>query len=140
MTQTVAQRRFVRLAGTMNAKARLLGVRGRVTAEDLGRIALRQPSCTYCKVGLAPTEGGFDHALPWDRGGTNEPANIVRSCLRCNRRKFTKTPEELAEFEKVMVTCRRPGCGNVFKPRYAEWKNGRATVCSLSCAAKLRKR
>lgn len=124
----------------MNKKARLLGVRGRVTAVDLGRIHQRTPHCTYCRVGLAATEGGFDHYIPWDRGGTNYPADIVRSCLGCNRTKFTKTPEEWAEYEKVWVTCRRPGCGTVFKPRYAEWKNGRATVCSLSCAAKLRKR
>lgn len=138
MTQTAEQRRLVRLAAAYNAKARRLGVRGVVTAENLWIIELTGLACAYCGVWLEHGQGTFDHVVPMKDGGRNDLSNIVRCCLTCNREKFTKTPAQLAEHRSRVVTCARPGCGKQYRPRWAEWEAGRARVCSRSCAAKMR--
>jgi 5-methylcytosine-specific restriction endonuclease McrA len=46
--------------------------------------------CHYCG-GKATT---IDHVLPLERGGTNDPANLVAACGRCNYSKQEKTVEE----------------------------------------------
>ena len=109
---------------------------GIVSAEDLALVIMYSKHCTYCGIGLERGQGTFDHAIPLGEGGVNATTNIVRACYSCNRRKFSKTPEEHAVFQSVMMTC--TVCGKVFKPRHAEWKAGRATTCSRSCAAKSR--
>lgn len=138
MTQTAEQRRLVRLAAAYASKARSLGVRGSVTAEDLGLVELASPTCYYCGIDLPVGGGTFDHIRPLGRGGMNHIVNIVRCCLTCNRTKFTKTPEQLAVHEDRVVTCERPGCGNTYKPRWAEYEAGRARLCSRRCSALLR--
>ena len=140
MTQTSEQRRLIRLAAAYNAKARRLGVRGTVTAEDLFWVESGYDggNCYYCRIELEIGQGTFDHFIPFDRGGMNTAANIVRCCTTCNRRKFTKTSAQLAEHMARVVTCARPGCGKQYQPRWAEWEAGRARVCSRSCAAKMR--
>lgn len=68
--------------------------------------------CTYCGCPLIPDgtpdkedselqQRGYrhaylDHVLPVNRGGTNEPSNLVLSCTWCNGRKGNKTPSEYA--------------------------------------------
>jgi 5-methylcytosine-specific restriction endonuclease McrA len=48
------------------------------------------PGCAgYCK-----DEYDVDHIVPLDRGGHNDPSNIVISCSHCNRSKQDKLPEE----------------------------------------------
>lgn len=111
---------------------------GEITTADLAYVALRSHACHYCGIGLEIGQGSFDHSVPLDRGGPNHTANIVRCCYTCNREKFTKTPEELEKYHGVTVICALPGCGVKFKPRYAEWANGRARYHSRSCAAKSR--
>lgn len=140
VTQTAEQRRLVRLAAAYNAKARRLGVRGQVTAEELYWLEsqLWGAQCLYCDIQLEMGQGTFDHFVALDRGGSNTIDNIVRCCLTCNREKFTKTPEQLAEHRSRVVTCARPGCGKQYRPRWAEWEAGRARVCSRRCAALLR--
>lgn len=135
MTQSTEQRRLIRLASSYNTKARRMGVRGIIIAEDLGLVVLTSPECYYCGVGLEVGQGSFDHVVPLDRGGGNTIANLVRSCLRCNRRKFTKTPEQLVEHDARWVTCARAECGILFKPRWAEYEAGRARLCSRRCSA-----
>ena len=135
MSQTVEQRRLVRLAAAYNSKARRLGIQGRVTALELAEIELFQPVCYYCGISLEIGQGTFDHVLPLDQRGLNSMWNIVRCCLTCNRVKFTKSPAQLIEHRSRMVTCARPGCGNTFKPRWAEYEAGRARLCSRRCAA-----
>ena len=49
MTQTAEQRRLIRLAGAMNAKARRLGVVGTISAIEL---AVKPKHCFYCGVSL----------------------------------------------------------------------------------------
>ena len=138
MTQTAEQRRLVRLAAAYNAKARRLGVRGVVSAFGLALIEHEQPNCRYCGIALEIGQGTFDHLVPFDHNGQNVLWNIVRCCTTCNRKKFTKSPAQLAEHEARVVTCARPGCGKQYQPRWAEWEAGRARVCSRSCAAKMR--
>lgn len=133
MTQTQLQRRLVRLAGAMNQKALREGVRGRVTAAELAQVILESEGlCNYCGVELPDMEGTFDHVIPYARGGENLKPNIVRSCLRCNREKATKSPEELAAYAALRVVC--PVDGVEFRPRWADWKRGFGKYCSRRCA------
>jgi 5-methylcytosine-specific restriction endonuclease McrA len=125
------KRRIQRIASTFNAKARRLHVPGVVSWEMLASL---DPHCAYDGTELRLEDGTWDHVLAFDRGGTNEITNIVRCCTACQRRKFTKTPGEYAEHLDRLVTCKRPGCGNQYRPRWAEWQAGRARYCSHQCA------
>lgn len=136
MTQTKLQRVYIRRAAAINAKAARLGVRGRVSAEQLLQIALRYPKCPYCGVEIGPEHGQFDHRIPFDRGGQNLTENIVFCCTTCNRRKFTKSVSEHEEFLDFTVVC--PIDGTVFKPRYSDWKRGLGRYCSRACSASSR--
>jgi len=125
------KRRLQRVASTFNAKARRLHVPGVVSWQML---ATAGDTCRYCGTELRLEDGTWDHYLAFDRGGTNEITNIVRCCTTCQRTKFTKTEAEHVEHERRIVTCKRPGCGNQYQPRWAEWQNGRARYCSHQCA------
>lgn len=138
MPQTQEQRRLIRLASAYNKKAKRLGVRGTVTAQELYSVSNYNRNCVYCGIGLEQGQGTFDHVIPLDNGGKNDFSNIVRACLTCNREKYTKLPAQLKEHRERMVTCERPGCGNVYKPRWAEYEAGRARLCSRRCAALMR--
>lgn len=129
---TSARRRCQRTAASYNAKARRLGRPGVITGEMLAALP---GQCAYCGVELGIMDGTWDHVIPFDRGGTNVIENIVRCCTSCQRRKFTKTPAEYEEHQQLYVTCALPGCEKQYRPRYAEWQNGRARYCSLSHAA-----
>lgn len=133
MTQTPAQRRFIRLASSTNRKAARLGLNGRITAEDYARAYIASGgSCPYCGIDITPDDCSFDHRIPFDRGGENEVGNIVACCLTCQREKGTKTPDEYAHARTLTVTCE--GCGRTFKPRYADWLRGFGRTCSSECA------
>ena len=47
--------------------------------------------CVYCG---SKKELTLDHVLPKSKGGRNEWTNLVTSCMKCNRKKADKTPEE----------------------------------------------
>lgn len=136
MTQGQVQRLLVRRAAAMNAKARRLGVRGRVTAEDLARIITEHEGrCCYCGFEVSPRDGTFDHVIPFDQGGINLPENIVWSCRTDNRTKAaSKTPEQLREYQQLRVTC---PCGVEFRPRWADWVRGLGRTHSRACAGRL---
>ena len=137
MTQSMEERRFVRLAGAVNAKAARLGLYGRINAVDLARIYVQSEGhCTYCGVGLDPLHCSFDHVIPFSRGrdDANTPANIVACCLTCQRSKATKTPDESQQARVLMVDCEV--CGTRFKPRWADWTRGYGRTCSRACSGK----
>lgn len=134
--QTPLQRKYQRLASAINRKAEKLGALGRVSSIDLAIIARDHPRCAYCQVGLEPGQGSFDHVVPFNRGGRNEPENIVRCCFTCNRRKFTKTPDEHAEYLSTTVVC--PVDGVEFRPRWSQLRAGYGRFCSRRCAASSR--
>lgn len=50
--------------------------------------------CQYCAVKLDSETATIDHVLPRCRGGKHEWGNIVTCCLKCNRKKGDKTPQE----------------------------------------------
>lgn len=134
--QGAVQRRLIRLAAAMNTKARRIGARGRVSAEDLAIILVEsEGQCAYCSIDLDPLGGSFDHVISFDRGGDNLPPNIVRSCYECNRTKAAnKTPEDLAAYAALQVQCR--SCGRLFRPRWADWVRGLGKTCSRACAGR----
>jgi 5-methylcytosine-specific restriction endonuclease McrA len=133
MAQHPEERRLNRLAASYNKKGRKYGVPGTVTAVSLARKPL---TCHYCGIGIEVGQGTFDHVIPFDKGGDNRDDNIVRSCLTCNRRKFVKSPAEFAQHKDLIVSC--SVCGKQYQPRWGEWINGRARVCSRVCAGKKR--
>jgi len=136
VTQTPLQRRYQRLAQAINKKAETLRAYGRLSAIDLAIVARDHPRCAYCGVGLEPGQGTFDHVVPFNRGGRNARDNLVRCCYTCNRRKFTKTPEELDEYLATTVTC--PIDGTEFRPRWSQLLAGNGRFCSRRCAARSR--
>lgn len=122
-------RRLQRIASSFNAKARKVHAPGVVTWQMLATVG---DQCHYCHIYLDLRDGSWDHVIPFDRGGSNFITNIVRCCTTCQRKKFTKTPEEYAVAEDLRVTC--PIDGVEFKPRWAEYQRGMARYCSLRCA------
>ena len=65
--------------------------------------------CQYCLQQCASDDLTFDHVIPVSQGGGKSWDNIVSCCLKCNRKKGARTPEE-AE----MVLTHRPK-----KPAYS---------------------
>jgi hypothetical protein len=135
MTQTPIERRFVRLAGSINSKAHRLGLDGRVSSSDLASIFMDSDwLCIYCGIGIGPAHCSFDHVIPFDRGGPNCRENIVACCMTCQRSKGTKRPDEFAEARLLMTDCET--CGRRFKPRWADWMRGYGRTCSRSCSGR----
>jgi len=50
--------------------------------------------CQYCGKHLKLDEYTLDHVLPRSQGGISTWANMVLSCMRCNKHKGGKTPEQ----------------------------------------------
>jgi 5-methylcytosine-specific restriction endonuclease McrA len=50
--------------------------------------------CQYCEIKLDTETATVDHVLPRCRGGKHEWNNVVTCCLKCNRKKGDKTPNE----------------------------------------------
>ena len=51
-------------------------------------------TCQYCGRRFSRNELNLDHVLPRSQGGLSTWTNIVCSCLRCNRVKGGRRPEE----------------------------------------------
>lgn len=135
MTQSAAERRFVRMAGAMNTKAARLGQYRRLTSVDLAAaFVISNGKCTYCGIGIDPLHCSFDHIIPFDRDGPNVAENIVACCMTCQRSKGTKLPSEFAFAKQLLNTCET--CGILFKPRYADYMRGYGRTCSRSCSGK----
>ena len=67
--------------------------KARLSAKLIGRTAPYAPvkgECAYC---LAPATE-YDHIIPRGRPGWDAPDNMVPACVRCNRSKASRTPEE----------------------------------------------
>jgi hypothetical protein len=136
MTQTAAQRRYVRLAGSMNKKASKLGRPGVITATDLAAAFLASDwTCPYCGVGIDPLHCSFDHVIPFDNNGLNIPENVVACCLSCQRSKGTKSLDQYQFARGLEHDC--DVCGRHYKPRWADWVRGFGRTCSRACAGKI---
>lgn len=128
------EHRFKRMAVTHNKKARTTGVPGVLSYIDLYRVyEASEGVCAYCGIGISPEHCSFDHVVPFSAPGSrNERANLVACCLTCQRRKFTKSPEEYEEWQKLWLNC--PICGTRFKPRWADYARGFGRYCSRKCS------
>jgi hypothetical protein len=128
------ERRFGRLAAGIRAKGRRLGTKGTISADDLALIYLAQEGlCAYCGTEVTPDGVSFDHVIPYARGGSSWPENIVACCITCQRTKFTKSVEELQEWMALRRTC---SCGVVFRPRWADVKRGLGFYHSRVCSGR----
>jgi len=78
--------------------------------------------CQYCGEHFKTHELTFDHVLPKSKGGRTSWDNIVAACQCCNRRKGSKTSEDIGMFP--LSQPRRPsvyelqGCGRKFPPNF----------------------
>ncbi len=69
-------------------------------------------SCRYCGTAGEDWEMVVDHVIAVARGGSNEDANLVTSCLRCNALKWAhpagfmieQAPEHLREWWREFLT------------------------------------
>ena len=50
--------------------------------------------CQYCGKRFERCDLNIDHVVPRQRGGATTWTNVVCSCVPCNRRKGSRTPEE----------------------------------------------
>jgi len=131
--QHPTERRFGRLAAAANQKAKRVGAFGRISSVDLFYVyEASDDACTYCGIEITPEGVSFDHVVPFDKGGMNTRDNLAASCMTCQRTKFTKSPEELAEWQALKRTC--PIDGVVFRPRWSDYKRGAGTYCSRRCS------
>ena len=77
-------------------------------------------TCQYCGEVFDRSELNLDHVVPRDRGGTTTWENVVCSCIACNTRKGSRTPEEA---RMPLLTAQRPlgiGLEHLLLCHYAE--------------------
>lgn len=82
-------------------------------------------SCQYCGQAFPNHELSIDHVVPRSRGGTTSWENVVCSCLDCNSRKGSRTPQEARM--TLLREPRRPShhpvlAGKLKNPKYASWR------------------
>lgn len=70
-------------------------------------------TCQYCVKKFHPSELTLDHVIPESRGGGATWHNLVTCCVRCNRRKANRTPEEAG-----MPLLNRPRPVSIHTARY----------------------
>jgi hypothetical protein len=51
-------------------------------------------TCQYCDIKLNCENSTIDHVLPRSKGGKHVWDNVVACCLKCNRKKGDRTPQE----------------------------------------------
>ena len=136
MAQGKAERRLSKLAAAINQKWRQTGNAGiKITANDLANIWLDDVgACRYCGVDVDLMGVSFDHIIPFKDDGPNTVDNIAASCITCQRSKYTKSPEQLAEWKDLVRYCK--GCGLEFRPRWADYVRGYGHYCSRKCSGR----
>jgi len=66
----------------------------RVRFNRLNIYARDNNTCQYCGKRFTKRRLNLDHVTPRSRGGKSTWENVVCSCLRCNRHKGGRSPEE----------------------------------------------
>ena len=82
-------------------------------------------TCQYCAKQLSRPNLNLDHVMPRSRGGAHSWTNVVSSCIPCNSRKGSMTPDEAGM--PLLNKPRRPRWRGIleatgFKPKYREWE------------------
>ena len=84
-------------AAALNARAKALGVGGRLEAEHLrDRILASGGCCDWCGGSLLDREFELDHVFSLAKRGDNTSGNLAVACVDCNRRKADKHPARFA--------------------------------------------
>ena len=82
-------------------------------------------TCQYCGVRHSRAELNLDHVVPRCMGGRSTWENVVCSCLDCNRRKGSRTPEKAGlNLRRVPARPRWTPLMNLMlsNVRYSEWR------------------
>ena len=95
-----------------NRRAALKGCGGTHTKADIDKLYKEQNGqCFYCGQGLSDYH--VDHFVPVAKGGSNDPANLVIACRRCNQSKADKMPWDFIE------QMREDGANGDWRNRYS---------------------
>jgi 5-methylcytosine-specific restriction endonuclease McrA len=70
-------------------------------------------TCQYCGKAVKTNEFTIDHVLPLCQGGKTEWLNVAVSCVRCNKQKGGRTPEQAG-----MPLLKQPNVPKVNDPRF----------------------
>lgn len=70
-------------------------------------------TCQYCRKSFPTTEFTFDHVIPVSRIGRRSWDNIVTCCIKCNRKKGSRTPEEARMV--LLRTPTKPAYSSIFR-------------------------
>jgi 5-methylcytosine-specific restriction endonuclease McrA len=81
--------------------------------------------CQYCGRSYLSHQLSLDHVLPRSRGGETSWQNVVCSCVGCNTKKGSRTPQEA--HMHLMTTPHEPKANPVLlqklaNPKYASWR------------------
>ncbi len=58
-------------------------------------------TCKYCHQQYEVKQLTIDHILPVEKGGGNEPYNLVTACEDCNRKKHTCDAEDFVALKTI---------------------------------------
>jgi 5-methylcytosine-specific restriction endonuclease McrA len=87
-------------ANTQRYLARKRGAEGSFTSADIKRQTKAQRGkCYYCGKKRKLT---IEHLVPLNRGGSNNPDNIVMACQSCNSSKCDKLPHEFPKGGRLL--------------------------------------
>jgi 5-methylcytosine-specific restriction endonuclease McrA len=81
-------------------------------------------TCQYCGKVCARRELNLDHVIPKSQGGGTHWENVVTSCIACNDKKGSRTPEQAAM--PLLCAPKKPRWIDLVQPyrcrvRYSEW-------------------
>lgn len=79
--------------------------------------------CCYCGLVINEDNGNRDHVIPRIAGGTDEPSNLVASCIRCNSSKGRLSPVHWLELQRRTERgWKRLACPDMTKEYWESWK------------------
>lgn len=91
------QQALEQYAGAINARARVAGASGTLSAAAVrDRILASAGRCVWCGGSLLGAEFELDHVVSLSQRGANTAGNLVVACPDCNRRKGQKHPARFA--------------------------------------------
>lgn len=81
--------------------------------------------CQYCGRSFPSHQLSLDHVMPRSRGGETSWQNVVCSCVNCNTKKGSQTPQEA--HMRLMTTPAEPKANPLLlqkltNPKYACWR------------------
>jgi len=100
-TRTPSLHRAARRLDECNRRARIAGVDGVISRDDLDRLVEILGSCCLACGSVAPFT--IDHVVPLSKGGANRPENLQLLCRPCNERKYTRTVDYRTEAQREAV-------------------------------------